>query len=298
MQYKAHMQASNSKAGPEDLLGSVDIAERIRAARARVGLTRKQLATASGASERYLAHLEAGTGNPSVEMLLSVADALGIAIADLLPLGGERDPLVAQVAALLRRMPPDRIRELLVRLGNQPGDTEGKGRRIALIGMRGAGKTSLGSALAKRLNAPFFEVSKEVERRCGGTIAVLLEMNGARALHRYESEVLASICSNNSMAVIAAPGAIVADGKLYDQLRQSAWTVWLKANPDDHMERVIAQGDLRPMSESRAAMNDLKAILLAREVAYGQADAQVDTSAQDLTSTLGILEELATQLIA
>ena len=158
------------------------------------------------------------------------------------------------------------------------------------------GKSSLGQALAERINAPFFEVSKEIERRYGGTIGLLLEINGPSALGRYEAEVLEEICQNNGSAVIAAPGAIVADGKLYEQLRRSAWTVWLQASPEDHMQRVVAQGDLRPMSGNRAAMADLKSILSAREADYARADARLDTSSQDFAQTLDLLEGIVASL--
>ena len=286
------MQATRSIPPSPSFSGSLEIAQRIRSARARTGFTRKQLASASGASERYLAHLEAGTGNPSVEMLLAIAEALGIAMADLLPMGGERDAAVAQAAQLLRRMPPDRVREALVWLGERPEAIDGKGRRVTLIGLRGAGKTSLGQALANRLQVPFFEISKEVERRYGGSIALLLEINGPAALRRYEADVLRDICRQHAAAVIAAPGAIVADGKLYDQLLRESWTVWLQASPEDHMERVVAQGDLRPMTGNRSAMNDLKTILGAREADYARADARLDTSGQDFDHTLGLLEDV------
>ncbi len=296
MQYSAGMQASQPIQDPESTPASLEIAARIRSARARAGFTRKQLAAASGASERYLARLEAGTGNPSIEMLMGVADALGLAVADLLPIGGERDREIAHVAQLLRRMPHERLRAVLDWLGEKQVGLFDKGRRIALIGLRGAGKSSLGKALAERINVPFFEISKEVERRYGGDIGVLLEINGPGALHRYEAEVLDEICRTHSSAVIAAPGAVVADGKLYEQLRRSAWTVWLQANPEDHMQRVVAQGDLRPMSGNRAAMTDLKAILSAREADYGRADARLDTSAQDFSQTLDLLEGMTAAL--
>lgn len=291
------MQVTEPDQEQESFVGSLEIARRIRSARARAGFTRKQLASASGASERYLAHLEAGTGNPSVEMLMTIADALGVAMADLLPLGGERDANVAQAAQLLRRLPPERIREALAWLGKKPAGIAGKGRRIALIGLRGAGKSSLGKLLAERMNAPFFEVSKEVELRYGGAIGVLLEINGPIAVRRYEAEVIEDICRNHSMAVIAAPGAVVADGKLYEQLLRSSWTIWLQASPEDHMARVVAQGDLRPMTGNRAAMNDLKTILTAREGDYARADDRLDTSGQGFEQTLDLLERSATRLL-
>lgn len=293
MQYSAEMQAGQAQGDPEATAASLEIASRIRSARARAGFTRRQLAAASGASERYLARLEAGTGNPSIEILISIADALGLAVAELIPLGGERDREMAHLAQLVRRMSPERIRATLDWLGERPVGADGKGRRISLIGLRGAGKSSLGQALAERLSAPFFEISKEVERRYGGAIGVLLEINGPAALRRYEAEVLDEIFQTHRSAVIAAPGAIVSDGKLYEQLRRSSWTVWLQAHPEDHMQRVVAQGDLRPMSGNRAAMADLKNILSAREADYARADAQLDTSGQDFAQTLGLLERIA-----
>jgi XRE family transcriptional regulator, aerobic/anaerobic benzoate catabolism transcriptional regulator len=270
--------------------GGAEIAQRIRSARARGGLTRKQLAQASGASERYLATLEAGAGNPSAEMLIAIAGALDVAPAELLPLGGERDAIVARAAMQLRRLPPERMREALTLLGRPGGSPGQKAQRISLIGLRGAGKTSLGSALATRLDLPFFEVSKEVEARYGGSIAVMLEINGPQALRRYEAEVLDEIIARNEAAVIAAPGAIVSSGALYERLLETSWTVWLEARPEDHMNRVMAQGDLRPMAGNRAAMNDLKTILAAREADYARADARLDTSAQSFEATLAMLE--------
>jgi XRE family transcriptional regulator, aerobic/anaerobic benzoate catabolism transcriptional regulator len=272
------------------------MAQRIRALRARAGFTRKQLSLAAHASERYLAHLEAGTGNPSFEMLISIADALNISVAELLPMGGERVSKMAEAAQLLRRLPKARLEAAMDWLGQPISGPAGKARRVSLIGLRGAGKSSLGAGLAERLGVPFFEISKEVERRYGGTIGVLLEMNGPPALHRYEADVLEEICHSQTRAIIAAPGAIVSNGPLYDQLLGSSWSVWLQARPEDHMNRVIAQGDLRPIAGNRAAMTDLKAILTAREADYARADTRLDTSRQGFESTLDALEAITKSL--
>jgi XRE family transcriptional regulator, aerobic/anaerobic benzoate catabolism transcriptional regulator len=271
---------------------SVEVGQRIRAARAKAGVTRKQLAIASGASERYLAHLEAGTGNPSVDMLSAIGDALDMAMADLLPLGGERGELEERAANLMRRLPADKLQGVIDWMQRPLQVEGGKAKRIALIGLRGAGKSSLGEALAKHMNLPFFEISKEVERVYGGAIGLLIEMNGQAALRRYEAEVLEAICRDHQAAVIAAPGAIVADGPLYDSLLDSAHSIWLQATPQDHMDRVIAQGDLRPMGSGRGAMDDLQAILDSRAPDYARADAKLDTSAQDFARTVNKLEEL------
>jgi XRE family transcriptional regulator, aerobic/anaerobic benzoate catabolism transcriptional regulator len=281
------------QANSQNSANSVEVGQRIRAARAKAGVTRKQLAVASGASERYLAHLEAGSGNPSVDMLAAIADALDMAIADLLPLGGERGEVEARAAAIMRRLPKGKLQSAIEWMQRPLHADGGKGNRIALIGLRGAGKSSLGEALAKRLNLPFFEISKEVERVYGGAIALLIEMNGQAALRRYEAEVLEAICRDHPAAVIAAPGAIVADGPLYDSLLTTTHSVWLQATPQDHMDRVIAQGDLRPMGNGRGAMDDLKAILASRAPDYARADSKLDTSAQDFGQTVDKLEGLA-----
>jgi XRE family transcriptional regulator, aerobic/anaerobic benzoate catabolism transcriptional regulator len=276
---------------------SVEVGQRIRAARAKAGVTRKQLAAASGASERYLAHLEAGTGNPSVDMLSAIGDALDLAMADLLPLGGERGELEERAASLMRRLPKDKLLGTLEWMQRPLQVEGGKAKRIALIGLRGAGKSSLGQALSELLKLPFFEISKEVERVYGGAIGLLIEMNGQAALRRYEAEVLEAICRDHPAAIIAAPGAIVADGPLFDSLLDSAHSVWLQATPQDHMDRVIAQGDLRPMGSGRGAMDDLQAILDSRAPDYARADAKLDTSAQDFAESLSKLEKLVHALI-
>ncbi len=272
---------------------SAQVGVRIRAARAKAGVTRKQLATASGASERYLALLEAGTGNPSVDMLSSIAGALDMAMADLLPLGGERGEVEAFAANMMRRLPREKLDGLIQWMQRPLSGHGGKANRIALIGLRGAGKSSLGQELATRLWLPFFEISKEVEKAYGGAIGLLIEMNGQAALRRYEAEAIERICRDYPAAVIAAPGAIVADGPLYDMLLESAHGIWLQASPEDHMNRVVAQGDLRPMGNGRGAMDDLKAILESRSPDYGRAPARLDTSAQGFARTADKLEMLA-----
>jgi XRE family transcriptional regulator, aerobic/anaerobic benzoate catabolism transcriptional regulator len=297
MHYKSDLQGGLAVMAEQGFRGSVELAQRLRAARARAGFTRKQLAVSAHASERYLAHLEAGTGNPSVEMLINLADALNIAVADLLPFGGEREPTVAEAAQVLRRLPNFRVEEALAWLRQPLGNPGGKARRISLIGLRGAGKSTLGAAVAALFGVPFFEISKEVERLYGGSIGVLLEINGPSALHRYETAVLKDICHQHPQAVIAAPGAIVSNGPLYDTLLASTWSIWLQASPEDHMNRVIAQGDLRPMAGNRTAMDDLKSILAAREPDYARADARLDTTAQGFDATLVKLKIVSTLLI-
>ena len=276
--------------------GAAELAERVRAARAKIGMTRKQLAAASGASERYLANIEQGVGNPSLSLLSSLATALDMALAELLPLGGEQGELRAQTAAALRRLPEGRLPSILEALRSPVAADVGKAHRMVLVGLRGAGKSSLGAALAKRLGVPFFEISHEVERAYGADIGALLELSGQSALRRYERDVWEAIVERESAAVIGAPGAIVAEPTLYERLLASAHSVWLQATPEDHMSRVIAQGDFRPMADNRSAMNDLKAILAARAADYARCDATLNTSEQDFDATVERLEMIARRL--
>jgi XRE family aerobic/anaerobic benzoate catabolism transcriptional regulator len=267
-----------------------EVGRRLRAARARVGMTRKQLAQASHTSERYLAHLEAGTGNPSLGVITGLAESLGIAVADLIPMGGELDQRRADVIGAVRRLAPDRLDALDLWLGEHASLGGAKASRIVLIGLRGAGKSSLGAEVAGSMGFPFFEISKEVERSYGGAIGTLIEFSGQGAVRRYESEVWEGIIAENDRAIIAAPGHIVADGALYSRVLETANSIWLQATPEDHMQRVIDQGDLRPMVANRGAMDDLRAILAARSTSYSLADLQLDTSKQDFESTAKLLE--------
>lgn len=273
------------------------VGARIRAARAKVGMTRKQLAVASATSERYLALIEAGAGNPTIAVLDSLAGALDIALADLLPSGGERSETRASAAALLRRLPEGRLPDFLDWM-QQPANVEdSRARRIVLFGLRGAGKSSLGSALAKRLGVPFLEMSKEVERAYGGEIGLLIELGGQSALRRYEHEAWEAICAEYQSAVVATPGGVVADPVLYDRMLSMAHSVWLEASPEDHMGRVMAQGDFRPMASNRGAMADLKAILDARSADYARAEARLNTSAQPFEATVSQLENVVRTLV-
>lgn len=271
------------------------IGQLLREARAKAGMTRKQLAKTSGASERYLAHLEAGTGNPTISVLISLASSLNIAVADLLPLGGEKSELRANAASLLRRMPEKRVLDVLKVITGPVRDGASKAKLITLVGLRGAGKTSLGKALAERLGIPFLEMSKEVERIYGGEIGLLIELGGQGALSRHERKVWDDITSNYDEAVIATRGGLVADPPLFDKVIASSYSVWLQATPEDHMERVMQQGDFRPMTGARNAMRDLKTILEARTPDYSKASVSLNTSKQDFDQTLNRLIDILSQ---
>lgn len=280
-----------------DDAGPTEVAVRLRDARAKVGMTRRQLAKTSGTSERYLAHIEAGTGNPTVAVLGQLAGALGLAVADLLPLGGECSAARAEAAALLRRLPEARVPAAIEWL-QRPQDASGsRGRRIVLVGLRGAGKSSLGRALAGKLGMPFLEMSAEVEKAYGGEMRLLIELGGQGALRRYEHAAWEAIVTQYDAAVIATPGGVVADPALYERMLQSGYCIWLEASPEDHMTRVMAQGDFRPMADNRSAMDDLKAILGARSADYARAEARLDTSGQPFEATVTMLEGAAAKLL-
>lgn len=266
-----------------------ELGRKVREARSRIGMTRKQLAAASGASERYLAHIEAGAGNPTIGVLLDIARALDMAPATFLPVGGEISGPYAEAVAAVRRLPAAQIGALTAWLGGALAPQTGKAERIVLLGLRGAGKSSLGAALAKRLNMPFFEMSKLVEEAYGGDMSLLVDFGGQSALRRHENEAWERLCAANDRAVIAAPGGIVADGPLYDRVLGSAHSIWLRATPEDHMGRVMQQGDFRPMRRNPGAMADLKSILAARSPDYARAEAELDTSAQPFEETLALL---------
>jgi len=261
----------------------VDIGERVRDARARRGMTRRILAMDSGVSERYLAKLEGGTANPSAAVLRQLAEAMDYPIRDLVP-GVETMPgHMTRVIDRLRTIGPDRMAEVEALLvANYDSDaTADRAQRIALIGLRGAGKSTLGVGVAARIGVPFVELNRLVEQEYGASVGELLALGGQPAFRRLERRSLENTIANHQKAVIATGGGIVADPATYDLLLRHCHCIWLQARPEDHMSRVMAQGDLRPMAKNREAMKDLRAILEARSPLYERAAAVFDTSGRD-----------------
>ena len=264
-----------------------DLGERVRAARAEHGITRKTLARSSGISERYLAQLEAGEGNISVLLLQRVARALDLALAELLD-GKDGAPAeLALIEQLLRRLPEQtlsRVRAQLVRdFGGAPAD---RLQRIALIGLRGAGKSTLGAPLAKQLGVAFVELDREIERDAGTGLSEIFLLYGQQGYRRYERRCLENLLQQRPRCVIAAGGSIVTEPGTYDLLLSTCFTVWLRAAPEEHMARVIAQGDTRPMAGNQQAMDDLRRLLDARAMLYAQADRIVDTAGKSVEDSL------------
>ena len=276
------------------------LGERAKALRTRRGLTRKALARATGVSERHLANLEYGVGNASILVLLQVAQALQCSLAELV---GDvttqspewlllREMLADRDEATLRRV---RLAALELMGGASPpiNETPVRSSRIALIGLRGAGKSTLGRMLAEDLDFPFVELSREIEKLAGCSISEILGLYGQNAYRRYERRALEEAIEAYPEAVIATAGGLVSDLVSFNLLLRNCTTVWLTADPEDHMSRVAAQGDLRPMAASREAMDDLKSILAGRAAFYSKADMRVDTSAQPLAETFQILRAQA-----
>jgi len=264
-----------------------DLGERVRGARAGRGITRKTLARSSGISERYLAQLEVGEGNISVLLLQRVARALDLPLGQLLD-GADRAPAeLALIEQVLRRLPAQtlsRVREQLVRdFGGAPAD---RLQRIALIGLRGAGKSTLGAMLARHLGVPFVELDREIEREAGTGLSEIFLLYGQQGYRRYERRCLENLLQQRPRCVIAAGGSIVTEPGTYDLLLSTCYTVWLRAAPEEHMARVIAQGDTRPMAGNQQAMDDLRRLLDARAMLYAQADRIVDTAGKSVEDSL------------
>ncbi len=284
-----------------------ELGERVRQARAKRGMARRILARDSGVSERYLAQLESGSGNPTVAVLRQIAQAVDYPLTELVTGDGTAAtaPELAPLIARLRALSPDLLPEAkaaLDRIG-QPGPcspaglASPKAGRIALIGLRGGGKSTLGRMLAERLMVPFVELNRLVERDYGGSIGEILALSGQPALRRLEHRALENTITENKTAVIATGGGIVSESATFQLLLDRCHTIWIQARPEEHMNRVIEQGDLRPMARNDEAMEDLKAILAARSPAYCQADATVDTSGITIEQSLARLESAARGLL-
>lgn len=271
------------------------LGERVRATRGRKGMTRRALAEAAQVSDRHLANLEYGIGNPSVLVLLQVSRALQCPLAELLGDFTTSNPEWLLIRELLEHVDESTLRRVRVAIGEQlgtGGSRPQRSPRIALIGLRGAGKSTLGRMLADDLGFPFIELSKEIEKFAGCSVSEIQALYGVNAYRRYERRALEETIQIYSEAVIATPGGLVSDPATFNLLLSHCTTVWLQADPEDHMNRVRAQGDLRPMAASKEAMEDLRTILAGRAAFYTKADMTLNTSAQDLELTFDQLRDM------
>ena len=274
---------------PDDSTWLRSFGERIRGERARRGMSRKLLAHHAGVSERYLTQLESGKGNVSIVLLRHISAALGVSMESLL-----HEPLPPEMALarqLLTRLSAEQLREAYGALSRQfAGDVDPlRGQRIALVGLRGAGKSTLGQRLASARGVPFFELDGEIERLSGTTLGAIIELYGQQAYRRYELQALQQLLADHPAFVVATGGSIVAEAATYDLLLRRCFTVWVKATPEEHMHRVVAQGDLRPMAGSQQAMDDLRRILEERSDLYGRADLTIDTAGASQVASVKML---------
>lgn len=270
---------------------AADIGQMVRLARAKRGVSRRQLAVLSRISERYLAQIEGGRGNPSVNVLKAIADALAAPVFELLPRREGRGAL-DRVLDLLGRVPPAELPAIAAAIEDRLGAAADRARRIALVGLRGAGKSTLGRKLADHLGAPFLELNRVVEQTYGASVAELIELSGLATFRKYEHECLGRAIATHETAVIATAGGIVANPDTYGLLLRRTHAVWIKARPEEHMARVIAQGDFRPMAQNREAMADLVAILQARSADYARAEAELDTAGRTVEESFAELVRL------
>lgn len=281
-------------AGRDDAEFAGEVGRMVRLGRAKRGMSRRQLAQESSTSERYLAQIESGAGNPTVLVLRSIADALELPMVELLPRNSGQSAAYARIIDLLTRLPPAElpaVAETIERRLDQAATVE-RERRIALVGLRGAGKSTLGRLLAERLGFPFIELNRLVEQEYGASVPLLIEMSGLATFRRYERTCLERVIAENEAAVIATAGGIVSNPETYALLLSRTHTVWIKAQPEEHMARVMEQGDFRPMAQNREAMADLVAILEARGLDYGRAEAELDTSGESVEKSFAKLVKL------
>lgn len=264
------------------------VGDRARVARARKGLSRKALSQASGVSQRYLAQLEAGEGNISIALLKRIATALDYPIEWLV---GEDDPWTSDVvraASLFRLASNEKKRRVLAMLDLENADRD-RARRIALIGLRGAGKSTLGRLASPALGIPFLELNADIEAGSGMPINEFMALYGQEGYRRLERESLERAVASHDALVLAVAGGIVSEPDTFNYLLRHFHTIWLKARPEEHMSRVRRQGDTRPMAGNPAAMDELKTILTSRESLYALSEAEVDTSGLTVEESLDLL---------
>lgn len=283
-----HPESTGETFQGDDAEFLAQLGERVRTLRARRGMTRKILARDSGVSERFLAQLENGQGNISIVKLRHVAHAMGLPVEDVARIGPERPEELTLLIQSLSRLAPAQLGEARALLTNALA-SGGRRHRVALIGLRGAGKTTLGTRAAQARGLPFIELGKLIEEEAGVTLPEIFSLYGQAAYRRYESRALQRVIQDHERFILVPGGSIVSEPATFDVLLSTCFTVWVKASPEEHMARVIAQGDHRPMSDTHEAMRDLERILSGRQGMYAKADAVIDTTGHAIDESLAEL---------
>ena len=254
------------------------LGQRVRTMRALRGMSRKVLAKVSGISERYIAQLESGKGNVSIVLLRRVSNAMAAHLEDLIP-ASEPSPEWPVSRDLVRKATPNQIAQAKdILAGSASAQRKMSFSGIALIGLRGAGKSTLGKILAKKIGWSFVELNKEIEHENGLSVAEIIALYGQEGFRRLEQAALTQLLARKELMVLATGGGIVSEPLTFDLILSSFYTIWLKAEPEEHMARVRGQGDLRPMADDRSAMAELRNILASREPLYARASTTVDTA--------------------
>jgi XRE family transcriptional regulator, aerobic/anaerobic benzoate catabolism transcriptional regulator len=285
-----HLAPRRNSAGSED--GFLDfLGKRVRALRNRRGLTRKMMAREADVSERHLAQLEAGEGNVSIVLLRRIAAALHVSLAELFAAEVETRHEKILIQRFLERLPAHRVEEAMFRLLREFGEEEAvRRKRIALIGLRGAGKSTLGARLGAEMNVRFIELDGEIEKDTGMPLAEIFSLYGQTGYRAIERRSLERVLHEQERAILSVGGGVVSEKETYDYLLSNCYTVWIKARPEEHMARVIAQGDLRAIAGGHQAMDDLRRILEAREPLYRKADMYLDTSGSSVDESFAKLK--------
>lgn len=269
----------------------VFLGKRVRELRNRRGLTRKMMAREADVSERHLAQLEAGEGNVSIVLLRRIAAAVNVSLAELFATETETRHEKVLIQRFLERLPAHRVEDAMFRLLREFGDEEAERRkRVALIGLRGAGKSTLGVRLGQEMNVPFIELDREIEKDTGMPLGEIFSLYGQTGYRAIERRSLERVLQDQERAILSVGGGVVSEKETYDYLLSNCYTVWIKARPEEHMARVIAQGDLRAIAGGNQAMEDLRRILEAREPLYRKADMYLDTSGNSVDESFAKLK--------
>jgi len=269
----------------------LSLGKRVRELRNRRGMTRKMMAHEADVSERHLAQLEAGEGNVSIVLLRRIAAALHVSLAELFAAEAETQHEKILIQRFLERLPAHRVEDAMFRLLREFGDEEAARRkRVALIGLRGAGKSTLGLRLGQEMNIPFIELDREIEKDTGMPLGEIFSLYGQTGYRAIERRSLERVLHEQERAILSVGGGVVSEKETYDYLLSNCYTVWIKARPEEHMARVIAQGDLRAIAGGNQAMDDLRRILEAREPLYRKADMYLDTSGHSVDESFAKLK--------
>jgi XRE family transcriptional regulator, aerobic/anaerobic benzoate catabolism transcriptional regulator len=285
------METERTSQGEAEELFLSQLGERVRSVRAVRGMSRKVLARESGISERYIAQLESGLGNVSIILLRRVSSAMGARLEDLIP-GSSAGNDWSVIRDMLSQSSSDKIAQVKRVLSGQSSGENMPAFRFALIGLRGAGKSTLGRMVADRLGWSFVELNKEIELANGLSIAEIFALYGQEGYRRLEQATLRQLIARPGSMILATGGGVVAEPLTFDLVLSSFYTLWLKAKPEEHMQRVRQQGDLRPMGDDRSAMQELRSILQNREPLYARARAQIDTAGKTVEQSVDDLQEM------